>query len=221
MAPVKRQRPALNDPPKDLHRLDGFPEYRLRKGKQLFRAHAALNGPWWFASDDQGRFNLEPPYGTCYLGIDVETAVRERLGNDLMDYSKVSAKFAAEMVVSKLAVQVGGKLANVGDRRAVRHGVNRLVSTYSSARYGYAKTRKWAAAFKEIGMRGIRYESRFTTVAKANAFAVFDDAGDAGLSKSWPADPTPMAGVEACQAAGLTVLPVPRARHLRIVPPPS
>ena len=218
MAPVKRQRQTLKDPPKDLRRLDGFPKYRLRKDRRLYRAHSAALGPWWFASDDQGRFNLEPPYGTCYLGIDVETAVRERLGNELMDYGKVSAKFAAEMAVSHLAVQEGGLLADTCSKTAVRFNVNRLISTYSSQRYGYRKTRRWAEAFRQIGRCGVRYEARFTTVAEANAIALFGDAGDAGTAKGWPPDPSPIPGDEACRMAGLTVVPLPRTRALHIVP---
>ncbi|MCE5288655.1 MAG: RES domain-containing protein [Nocardiaceae bacterium] len=53
---------------------------RLRKGVELYRAHHRDFGVWWFASDTGGRFNLEATNGTCYLAVDEETALRERLG---------------------------------------------------------------------------------------------------------------------------------------------
>ena len=69
MAPVSRRGVALPNRPKDL---DGFPEFQLRKGRRLFLAHRAGVGPWWFASNNEGLFNLDLLSGTCYLASDPE-----------------------------------------------------------------------------------------------------------------------------------------------------
>ena len=54
--------------------------------------------------------------------------------------------------------------------------------------------RRWAAALHAAGAAGIRYQSRFTTTARANAFGLFDVAG----SNDWPAHLDPISGTEAC-----------------------
>jgi hypothetical protein len=217
MGPVSRRGVALPDPPDDL---DGFPVFQLRKGRRLFRAHRAGVGPWWFASNDEGRFNLDPPFGTCYLATDQDTALRERLGRDMVKLNVVSAGWAAETEVSRLTVQAGGQLADTCHQDAVRFGVTREIATYTGRKY--VKTRKWAAAFHKRRFRGVRYESRFTTVAEPNAIALFDDAGDAGRpdTKNWPADPNPVPGEQACRLAGLTVYSPPTSRQVRLSPPP-
>jgi len=213
MGPVTRRGVALADPPDDL---SSFPDFQLRKGRKLFRAHRAGCGPWWFASDDQGRFNVAPPFGTCYLATDQETALRERLGRDMVKLNVVSAGWAAETAVSRLTVQAGGKLADTCHEDAVRYGATREIATHTGRKY--AKTRGWAEAFHRWRFRGVRYESRFTTVAMPNAIALFDDAGDAGLAtaKNWPADPDPVSGEDACRQAGLTVYSPPTSRQVRI-----
>jgi hypothetical protein len=45
-----------------------------------------------------------------------------------------------------------------------------------------ALPQQWAAAFHAAGMRGVRYESRFSTAARANAVAVFGSGG----ASDWP-----------------------------------
>lgn len=217
MGPVSRRGVGLRNPPADL---DGFPAFQLRKGRKLFRAHRAGRGPWWFASDDEGRFNLDPPMGTCYLATDGETALRERLGRDMVKLNVVSAGWAAETAVSHLTVQAGGQLADTCHKDAVHFGATREIATYTGRKY--AKTRKWAAAFWARRFRGVRYESRFTTVVEPNAIALFDDAGDAGdpHTKNWPVDPSPMSGAEACRLAGIEVYSRPPRRSVRISPTP-
>jgi hypothetical protein len=217
MGPVSRRGVALPDPPKDL---DGFPKFQLRKGRKLFRAHRAGVGPWWFASNNEGRFNLDVPFGTCYLATDEETALRERLGRDMVELNVVSAGWTAETEVSQLSVQAGGQLADTCHRDAVNYGVTREIATYTGRKF--VRTRKWAAAFHKRSLRGVRYESRFTTIVKPNAIALFDDAGDAGRrdTKNWPVDPDPTPGDEACRRAGLTVYSPPTSRQVRKSPTP-
>lgn len=103
-------------------------------------------------------------------------------------------------------------VADTCHTRATRFGMTREVATYAGR--GYALTCRWANKFYDFGLRGIVYESRFTNVAQANAYAVFDVEG----AKPWPEDPSPTLGADACRRAGLTVLPPPSTGTLRIVP---
>jgi hypothetical protein len=210
MAAVGRRRLGLRKPPVDI---TGFPARVLRKGKVLFRAHHASNGPWWFASDDGGRFNLDPPAGACYLAADEETALRERLGPDMVSLGQVSVVWADETVVSKVSVQRGGRVADTCHKDAPKFGLTREIATYTGARY--ALTRRWANKFHEAGLRGVLYESRFTTAAEPNAYVLFDIAGS---KPSWPEDPCPRPGREACVLAGLEVVMPPSANAIRIRP---
>jgi len=76
----------------------------------------------------------------------------------------------------------------------------------------------WAQAFFDGGKHsGIRYQSRFSTGAASNAVAPFDVAGQ----QSWPADPHPLQGVQACTAHGIKVIHPPTGRQVRIVQPPG
>lgn len=204
-----RNRVALRKPAADI---TGFPVKRLRKGKVLFRAHHVANGPWWFASDNGGRFNLDPPEGTCYLASDEETALRERLGADMDANGMVGHEWAEETVVSKLAVQRGGSLANTCHKDGPKFGLTREIATCTGNRYSL--TRRWARKFHSAGIRGVLYESRFTTVSEPNAYALFDGAGP----KAWPKDSHPLSGREACALAGLKVVDPPSVGVLTIDP---
>ena len=207
--PLTRTGLGLRKPPADI---SGFPTKQVRKGKVLYRAHHKNNSPWWFASDDGGRFNLDPPSGTCYLAIDEETALRERLGRGTIKRGMVSQGFADETVVSQVSVFKGGRVANTCHREATNYGMTREIATY--ARRGYGLTRHWARRFHAERLRGILYESRFTTITAPNAYALFDSAGP----KSWPDDPAPASGADACRRAKLKVYAPPSVKMLRVSP---
>lgn len=209
MEKLGRGRLGLRKPPADI---TGFPVTALRKGKILYRAHKKGLGPWWFASDDGGRFNLDPPAGTCYLAADEETALRERLGPDMDANGMVSREWADETVVSKLSVQRGGRLAHTCHKDAPKFGLTREIATCTGARYGLS--RKWARKFHAEGMRGVLYESRFTTEARPNAWALFDTAG----ARGWPVDPSPRLGHEVCERAGIIVIAPPTLPDLTVIP---
>ena len=123
MAALGRRRLGLRRPKADIA---GFPVRVLRKGRKLHRAHHRDNGPWWFASDTGGRFNLDPPNGTCYLAIDEETALRERLGPTT---GVVSHAWADETRVSLVEVQRGGRVANTCHNLATHFGITREVES--------------------------------------------------------------------------------------------
>lgn len=206
-----RQRGALIGPPSDL---SGFPRSRLLPSKLLFRAHTAGRSPWWFSSSLKGRFDLIKPNGTCYLATDVDNALRERFGHDLVRQGVVTFEAAANTQVSKVQVPSARQLANTCSRDAAKFGMTREIGTYSS----YAISQLWAAAIFAAGRySGIRYQTRFTTGAAANAVALFDVAGQ----QHWPVDPSPVDGVQACIEGGIKVARRPTRRQVRTVQPPT
>lgn len=206
-----RQRPALGPPPAEL---SGFPRSRLIPETELYRAHTRGHSPWWFSCDLSGRFDLPAPHGTCYLATDVETALRERFGHELVKLGVVTFEAAARTEVSALRVPGPRWVANTCAKAAASFGMTREIATTAD----YALTQGWAAALHATGRHtGIRYQTRFTTDAVVNAVALFGDAGQ----QDWPTDPQPIGGVRACRQSGITAARRPTRRQVRIVTAPA
>jgi hypothetical protein len=189
--------------------LEGFPSVVLGPQTGLFRAHSIHRGPWWFGSDGSGRFDLPAPRGTCYLALDPESAVRERLGPVLGSLSELPESALADVVVSSLALPRRWPVADVQSRRAAAFGVTRELETMVP----YAVPQAWARALAQERFEGVRYGPRFTP-GRASAVALFGEAGDA----AWPTDPTPLPVQEA--VADLRPWPTPRREDLTVVKPP-
>lgn len=209
---TRRDRPALPPAPADPDELEGFPRWRLRPDRRLFRAHTADLGPWWFSSDGSGRFDLEPPFGTCYLATDVETALRERFGHELIEFGLVSFGAAATTVVSRVHVRPGRTIADLSHNDAARYRVTREIGTTSD----YPRTAGWAQALHAAGSSGVRYLSRFTTGTVGFAIALF---GPAGHDDAAATDPDPIAGRDACMSIGVLVAHPPRLSQVRVITP--
>lgn len=176
--------------------LDGFPRVNDGHGS-WYRAHRIDRGPWWFSSDRQGRFDLDPPYGTCYLASDVGVAVRERLGDQLIAAGVVSTAAADTMVVSALR-QDTTDVADLTSKEAAGYGVTRE----AGAMEHYRLPQAWAAALQSLGYTGLRYWPRFSPAAGCYALAVF---GGAGADDAKRRDPRPLSGRQACEQAGIAV----------------
>jgi hypothetical protein len=189
--------------------LAGFPAYRLRPDREVFRAHPARLGPWWFGSEGGGRFDLAPPCGTCYVAGDPASAVRERLGPVLGASDAVPEGLLADVVVSRLRVPREREVADVRDRRAAEFGVTRELESMVP----YVVPQAWAVALADEGYGGVRYGPRFTP-GEADAFALFDDGG----AKDWSGDAQPVPA--ALVPGGPTTIPAPRRRDLNVVRPP-
>jgi hypothetical protein len=205
MGGVTRARQSLGAPrdPGELRRRR-FPLSTASVTRTLYRAHTVGNGPWWFSSKMDGRFDLPNPEGTCYLAANPATALRERLGQRLTSRGTITEAQADQMSVSTLRVPHPHRLANTCSSRAASFGVTREIHTI--VRNMYARTQEWALAFRAAGFDGIRYEARHATGAGDQSIALFGAAGDA----HWPEDPHPQAGRDAAAIAGIKVVPVPR-----------
>jgi hypothetical protein len=201
-----RERTAQGQPPASLA---GFPAYPVGTDTDLYRAHAADRGPWWFGNDGGGRFDLAAPRGTCYLALDPLSALRERLGPVLGACRVVPVSLLESAVVSRLQVAQDRDVADLQDARAAAFGVTRELESMVP----YAVPQAWARALDAAGYGGVRYGPRFTP-GDSSAVALFDDEGASG----WPADPDP---VPAQQVPGApTALPTPRRADLTVVRPP-
>lgn len=206
-----RDVPAQQGPPADL---DGFPEHRTPSGTMLHRAHLARRGPWWFSSGG-GRFDLPSPRGTCYLASTALAAVRERLGPVLATRTTLPATTLDGVVVSRLAVGVPGesrdvRWANLRVSGAARFGVTRELESMTP----YDVPARWARAFDQAGLDGVRYGPRFSP-GSASAHALFGPAGED--------DRRPLAAdrVSAADIEGVPVaVGVPRRRDLTVIGPP-
>lgn len=198
---MSRQHQALTEP----GNLDGFPTIAL--SGMWFRAHSTGLGPWWFSSDQSGRFDLTAPHGTCYFGSNINVAVRERLGARLAS-GPVPAAVADQMVVSRARLR--SHVADFAHRAAATFGITREVGALTP----YELPQRWARALHQEGHRGIRYWPRFAVAAGDLAVALFGSSG-VGTRRG---DPGPIDGREAMRAAGIPVFGVPRS--LPTIQPP-
>lgn len=205
-----RERVALRPPPESVA---GFPRWRLRRDRDIWRAHRRDRSPWWFCSDLHCRFDLPAPAGTCYVATDPATAVRERLGQRLVSAGVIPIADADAFVVSTLRVPQGRRVADSAHPAAATYGVTRELAT--AVPYGLPQ--RWAAALHAQAMPGLRYLARFATTPRPNAIALFHDAGAA----TWPTDPEPDLGRRAAAAAGVEVVDSPRRSALRMATPPT
>lgn len=194
------------DPSRDLSL---FPAIAVGPETPLFRAHSTAKGPWWFCSDLGCRFDLPTPRGACYGGLDLATAVRERLG-PAAELGVVPFDVAAAFQVAHLALGSTWRLADTAHADAVGFGVTRELGSGTP----YTISQAWAVAF-DGHFGGICYQSRFTTGRDQHAVALFGPSGE----RDWPMNAiTP--GVAACAQSGLEIMSsAPRFDRLDIVHP--
>jgi RES domain len=200
---LTRARQSLKAPPADA-RLDGFPRKTINPTRTLFRAHTKGNGPWWFSSAMNGRFDLPAPEGTCYVATTPAAALRERWGRKLVKRNMITEAFADATVLSTLNVPHSHRLADLCSSRAADFNVTREIHTV--VRSSYQLTQQWAAALRRCRFQGIHYQARHATGESDHSIALFGDRGDAG----WPDDPDPESGGSAAIKAGIKVKGIPR-----------
>lgn len=142
------------------------------------------HGCWWFSSigadpEASGRFDLRPPYGTCYFASTQEAAARERVGTQLRriagreSVSRGALTTADGSVVVTEAAVHAARAANLPVKAAQRW-VNRSLSSGTGI---YAVTQAWASAFRAADFDGVVYEPRFAGGARVRSLAVFGPAG--------------------------------------------
>ncbi|MEE3851330.1 RES domain-containing protein [Gordonia sp. LSe1-13] len=206
---MSRQRSFQKPPPA---KLDDFPTTALGADADLFRCHRASRGPWWFSGLGHGRFDLAPPRGTCYLGLDEVAAVREAIGPEIVEFGFITAEFAAARRVSRLRLPKAHRVADLTASAVADFGVTRELSAMTS----YDVPQQWATALARRA-DGILYQPRFSTGPDAQAVAIFGEMGDPG----WP-HPSGRESISlavAARRAGIDVRQPPSA--VTIVQPPE
>lgn len=204
--------PSIGQPTKPLA---GFPTVEVADDVPLYRSTSTTNSPWWFGSDGTQRFDVQPPHGTCYLAIDIETAVRERGRERLLRTGMLSPAFVAGMNIYELRLPATIRAADTTDKTAVKFGANRELAIVDD----YSVSNGWAQAFHTEGYEGIAYASRYTSGGQWNALALFGAAGDAGWGHVQK-----LSGRMALVDGGLTALiqehPTLLQAPLKAAPPP-
>ena len=171
--PDTRPIPSIGAPP-DPDDLAGFPVWHVHAGTTLCRVTTSGFGPWWFSSDGEGRFDLEPPRGTCYLADDEIGALLEVLGPIVV----VSSGWARRLSMWHLDLPHQCSAADTSVRAARGYGVTAELASMTP----YDLPQRWAAAFATAGYQGVRYRVRHDP-GGGRALALF---GTAGERKRWP-----------------------------------
>lgn len=190
-----------------------FPAFVLAPGAPLFRIHRADRDPWWFSADGSGRFDLEPPRGTCYLAADplgafVETFRCTRL---------IPEQDLRRRACTRLALPRELRLADCAARKARMFGVTAAIHSTPD----YALTRAWAAAFAAAGFDGVRYLVSHDPAQALAGCALFGErsardgersAGDGEAALRPPGEPVELGPDllrQAREQFGLLALPSP------------
>ncbi len=207
-----REISTLAPPPADPAELSGFPARQLAPETPLFRVVRKGNGPWWFGSTFEGRFDLPEPEGTCYLAGDPLAALLELIGPEL-DGGVVSAEFLRERRVREVHVPAATDLADFTSRKASGFGVTSEIGSMVP----YAVPQAWAARLRDAGKAGLVYWLRHDP-ARGEGYALF---GPHGERRSWrKSRERPISAELLARLASecsIEVLPVPRSREIRIL----
>jgi RES domain len=133
-----------------------FPAVSVTVDVPLWRCHRAGVGPWWFASDGGGRFDLRAPRGTCYLGEDPLVAVVEALshaGPDGVAGTTIDRADLKVRCLRELRLPVATRTADATDGKALGFGVTREIHDTVD----YDMTQGWARAWGAAHFDGVHY----------------------------------------------------------------
>jgi glutathione S-transferase len=203
--PPRRAPSFLSAPPRELERLEGFPEHVLHAGAEVHRIHSAARGAWYFNAQDTWRFSpcSVAGLGACYLA--------ERPVAALLESCRGVAVVAEQDLAGKahFTAEVGAelRLADCCVSAARRFGVNGEIHTSTD----YDVTQAWAAALARAGFAGLRYFCRSDPAMSLIGYAFFDAVGEAPSGR-WPAGHDAPIGEDILREAedyGLRVRPTP------------
>lgn len=180
-----------------------FPRRTIKAGSRWFRQHLAHVQPWWFSSSADGRFDLAPPYGTCYLAATPQSALRERLGPDLAIHGRVAASLIDGRVVSELTLPHRVKAADLeSDRASTVYGITGELTVMTP----YDVTRAWARVMHRSAFGGVLGRLRFSLGREDVGLGLF---GDAGSRDDWLGDAEPVEARPLAAAMGVVVVEPP------------
>jgi hypothetical protein len=164
------------------------------------------NGTWWFSSDGSGRFDLDPPHGTCYFATDAFAALREATRT-----GPVSPGWIADRELRHVdPPDPKARLAAVTRAKAAAFGLTTELATITPNEL----LRAWAAAFWQAGFAGIRHELRHDPRARPSGVSLFGPSGDA----RWPGDRRQSIHRADLDGAGVEVIDIPPSAAVTILP---
>jgi len=178
---------SLRLPPEDASELREFPTRMLSPDRDLFRVIRVGNGPWWFGSSMQGRFDLPEPDGTCYLASDELAALAELIGPEAVS-GLISAELLRERRLVRLRVPRETVVSDSTSRKAIRFGLTGEIGSVVP----YAGPQAWAAKLRAGGSEGILYWLRHDP-SRVEGFALF---GPHGERTEWPWGDAEPKGIE-------------------------
>ncbi|MGD0056211.1 MAG: RES family NAD+ phosphorylase [Acidimicrobiales bacterium] len=149
--------------------LKGFPTRNV--SGPLWRA--AQRSPWWYCSNGDCRFDLQDPYGTCYLGTDELVGILESIGAEISN-GLISSVYLDTRKLYKWEPEEPLRLADLVSRGVAGRNVTNELSTMTP----YDIPQQWAEGLAK-NTEGILYRSRFDPGEIARAIAHF---GKSGLS---------------------------------------
>jgi len=189
--------------------LAAFPAKLIPAKRVVYRQHASKHSPWYFASGDRGRFNLDEPSGTLYLATTPKAAALELVGPDAAANGYINASVVNGRLISKLRTPVAIRAACLTSPNALnwRIVVHELISMPT-----YIIPRAWARAFAVAGFAGLWVPLRFSD-PKPRGIALFGKSG----TRNWPRDVNPETARKVCEKNGISVIDPPHSRALNIV----
>jgi hypothetical protein len=178
-----------------------FPAFDLDRRRSLYRIHRTDIGPWWFSSDDSGRFDLGGEEGTSYLAVSAVGAFIEVFRSEtVIPEAEVEARSLSSLVPPKRT-----RLADCTVSAARKFGITGAIHTQPD----YTVPQAWASAFAAAGFGGIRHRLSHDPAQRELGVALFGATGEQELPVR-RTEPVPTSVVEeARRRFGLVVAPTP------------
>lgn len=199
-----RQRLSLKEPPADVSELEVGPAFVLAG---LVRcARRTFASPWFFSNDGQGRFDLGPPKGTCYLASDEVGAVREALGPGFEPGAVVAEAWFDARWSWSIDGTADGWTRGICDllSDAWSHlGLTNEVFTVSR----YEGPRRWATAFHAAAWDGLRVLLRHVLDHDRFGIALFGAEGAAASDPRFECRQSDIDAARFAAETGIAVLP--------------
>lgn len=198
----------LGRPPDDpATALATFPTRRLRAATtRLYRIHRAVQGPFFFASDGSGRFDLPAPDGACYLALSGEAAFLETLARRPTRMIPAEEVDRHRLTTAPLPRELDA--ANLPVKRA--HGFGLTGEIHSTV--DYRVSRAWARALHAAGHRAIVGIPRHDVTGRQRSVTLLDRAGEHPPFRwAWRPEtaPVPERLVDRMERWGIRVVPIP------------